>query len=557
MKDLINSARVIACLVVICCFAGAGSQVAMAQKPTSGALLTIDGSVGTTPVHLTIYDSQIHSGVVQSPPCDPNFPTDAYVLQGGSWTGCDPGDAYEITDGNSNLVVHQHPGIANLTGQGYAFHIETHYVCGGACTIFSAEVPYCNTSGTICASPDSGFLTVTNNSTAAFTGTITLQGNSPVHGEPFCPVNGVALDSSAAGLAASGGAVTLGLGSQGSPADTSNCGGFNAAQTMALTQGVTTKFQIGGNDLEITPFLGGTGDSLTVLPIPVPAGPLMGGGFGGELVLPALSSRFSANNFPSQASIPYADLSAPGNPVGLEFQVSCSFNNIVNGNDCSNFIYTMQTDFTIDPFSYPNGIGGAHFLGHHEGNPVGYDGACPTSDFNVDIFLAYTGGIGDPPLLGTSDGMSCFVGTFNPAAAPVPAGAIVKQQTLVGFQAPVSDTKLNVIKPGSSVPLIWQTFDSAGNQVTNLTLCPHFGGSGCTAPWVFIGTTPVACTTEQISNTTETTTVAPGSSGLQNQGNGTYQFNWQTVKGSTGCVTPVLQFSTGFVSFSVANFQYK
>jgi hypothetical protein len=395
---------------------------------------------------------------------------------------------------------------------------------------------------------------------SAFVGTISLQGNSPVQGPPFCPVNGVAFDSLTTTVEtpfADHASVRLGLGSQNSPADTSNCGGFNAPQTMTLTQGVTTKFQIGGDDLEITPFLGGTGDKLTVLPIPVPAGPLVSGVFGSESGLTDLPSRFSATNFPGQASIPIADLSAPGNPVGLEFQVSCSFNYVVNGGDCSNFIYTMQTDFTIDPNSEGGGVGGPHFLAQHEHNPLSYDGSCPTAGFSVDIFLSYTGGIGDPPLLGASDGTSCFVGTFDPNAGAVLAGSVVNQKTLVGFQDPVSDTKLNVIKAGSTVPLKWQTFDVVGNPVTNLTLCPHFGGAGCTAPWVFIGITSIDCVSDQLNSNTETTATASGASGLQNLGNGNYQFNWQTVKGSTGCVTPVLQFSTGFVSFNVANFQYK
>ena len=331
-------------------------------------------------------------------------------------------------------------------------------------------------------------------------------------------------------------------------ADSSNCGGFNAPQTITLVAGANV-VKIGGDAFQITPFLGGIGDQLTVLPIPVPAGPLMGSSFGSEPVLfPAITgSRFSATDFPGQASIPIADLSALGNPVGLEFQVTCSPGEL---NDCNNFIYTAQTDFTIDANSESHGVGGPHFLGLHGAN-------CPTTGFNVDIFLSYTGGIGDPPLLGSSDGWSCFAGTFDPNAGAVPALSVVKQKTLVGFQDPVSDTKLNVIQPGQTVPLKWQTLDSSGNPVTNLTLCPTFGGCSTTTPWVFIGVAPINCASDQIMGTTETAAGTAGNSGLQNLGNGNYQYNWKTVKGSTGCVTPVLQFSTGLVSFNVANFQYK
>src|SRR5207248_11356220 len=67
----------------------------------------------------------------------------------------------------------------------------------------------CNTCGTICAAPDSGFLTVTNNTGAAFSGTISLTGTSLSCGS--------ASDSWIAGLTTSGAgqSVTLALGAPG------------------------------------------------------------------------------------------------------------------------------------------------------------------------------------------------------------------------------------------------------------------------------------------------------------------------------------------------------
>ena len=67
---------------LICCAALVvlSSAVAFSATPTSGALLTIDGTAGTTAVHVKIYDSQIHSGVVLAvPPCSAadQIPTDA------------------------------------------------------------------------------------------------------------------------------------------------------------------------------------------------------------------------------------------------------------------------------------------------------------------------------------------------------------------------------------------------------------------------------------------------------------------------------------------------
>src|SRR5207249_8055531 len=108
----VKSSRGIA-MRLICCTALVvfGTVFAFSQTPKSGALLTIDGTGASSGVHLKIYDSQIHSGTVQAvptgggtPPCASadQIPTDAYVLQGGAPTGCDPGDDFEVTDNNDS-----------------------------------------------------------------------------------------------------------------------------------------------------------------------------------------------------------------------------------------------------------------------------------------------------------------------------------------------------------------------------------------------------------------------------------------------------------------------
>ncbi len=63
------------------------------------------GTFGSQSVNLSVFDSQIHSGVFNTSPCD-GISTDAYVLQGGSPSGCDNGDAYETTQtpGNYSFV---------------------------------------------------------------------------------------------------------------------------------------------------------------------------------------------------------------------------------------------------------------------------------------------------------------------------------------------------------------------------------------------------------------------------------------------------------------------
>src|SRR5215471_6151419 len=197
---------------------------AFAQTPTSGAMLVINGTVGAVSVNRTIYDSQIHTSNVISVGAncstgDAAFKTDAYVLQGGSPTGCDPGDAFETSQGT---------GVAALSGTGYNFGITTQYVFN-QCT--SANV-----TPQVCANPDSGCLTVANNSGASFNGNITLSGTAVRPNSTYCPAGGVAL-STFSGTLVNGGTATFALSS-----DSSNCGGWNQDQVLTLTPGQTTKF---------------------------------------------------------------------------------------------------------------------------------------------------------------------------------------------------------------------------------------------------------------------------------------------------------------------------
>jgi hypothetical protein len=458
---------------LICCMAlvVVASAVALSQTPKSGALLTIEGTAGSTAVHVKIYDSQIRSGLVQVVPVGggcalaDQVPTDAYVLHGGSPTGCDPGDAFEVTEANNTNAGHQAFGHTDISG----FHIETHYVCGGDCTGISGTQPAaCNTSGTICASPDSGFITITNNTGSAFSGTISLTGTSTGCG---------AASDTTSGLGA-GASVTLALGTPGSPTliDSSNCGGFNAPQDLTLNAGQTTKFLFGKDDYQITP-LNASGQTLELLPVPVPAGPLGLNSWGANKfgsVTPLSSPvRFSATNFPNDACIPYADFSSAGtanlpnpvpNPVCVEIQLHCTVG------DCSNLLYTAQLDYNIDGNSLPGGVGGPAYLGQHLVD-------CPTNGFDFDLFLSFTGTAPtttDPLKGGGSGTPSCYVAAFDPTVTPVAVGATVA--TFVGLQSPVQKPpKFTNVNSGSALPLTWQQFTSSGSPVTDLHLCPTVG----------------------------------------------------------------------------------
>ena len=470
-----------------------------AQSLESGALLSIQSADGS--LRLAVYDSQVHSGLgVSSSPCDNGVVTDAYVLQGGSPTGCDPGDAYE---------TNQTPGAFEFAGTGYKFDVKTFYQTGG-----------CNTSGTICANPDSGFLTVTNNGTSSFSGTITLSGKSPMGGAPYCAPGGMALDTWTAGLAP-GASVTLAL----SP-DSSNCGGYNAPQTQTLAAGATAIFPVGTDDYELAALDNAGGEQITLLPIPVLQ----------SLSNPG-SNAFNTFNpgtlFSTFSCAPYGDFSEVGNPECTEFQLTCA-----GASDCEQFLYTATTHYSF-PQGFP-GIGGPGFL-------KASGQSCPTSLFDKNIFRFYTQ---DTTHSGGGGGLSCFVAAFTPGDQ-----IVTSFTSFVGFQTPVSDNQINVIKAGSAVPLIWQQFLAPNVPETNLTFCssPNPAPGTCTAPWVNLGTIPSACSGDSDN---ETTIGASGNSGLQNLGNGNYQFNWKTTKGSTGCVVVVATFDSGLVVYP-ATFQYK
>lgn len=92
----------------------------------------------------------------------------------------------------------------------YLFDVTTHYQGGG-----------CDVNG-VCASPDTGFLTLTNNGTSNFTGTITLQNDG-----------GTALLETYLGGLTSGSSVTLASGPEGS-----NQGGFGPSGLKLTINGM-------------------------------------------------------------------------------------------------------------------------------------------------------------------------------------------------------------------------------------------------------------------------------------------------------------------------------
>jgi len=422
----------------------------------------------------------------------------------------------------------------------------------------------CNSNENICidgntpgASIDSGFLTVKNNG-SPFVGTITLTGTSPLTStdSAFCPVGGNASDS-----------ITFTAGSPFGTNDTrrfalspdsSNCGGINQAQLLTLVPNVPKTAFFGKDDYQITTLNSATGDTLSVLPVPVPAGPLgtvtftafPSGQFGfGTTTTASSPLRFSAGTDPNLggttfACVPYADFSADGTPVCAELQIECT--NTITATACSGFFYNVQNDFNIDGFSLPGGIGGPAFLGRHQVD-------CPDSAFDQNIFLTYTAAsvtFGDPLKGGGSGTPSCWVVAFDPSAAAVTTGSV---SSFTGFSGLFPPPTLNPVNRAQAVPLNF-TFPTAG-----LHLCASVDSVFCNAnvskPWVNFGTFPISCQTGIIPPGSPETSIAAGGSNLQTISSTTsltsYRFNWKPQKTSplNGCVVVVTQFSNGLVVF--------
>jgi hypothetical protein len=351
-------------------------------------------------------------------------------------------------------------------------------------------------------------------------------------------------------------------------------------ENKALTAGSTTVFPFGpftcnsddngtvctetavADDLQVAPRNSAPSDTFTVTPVPVPAGPLGLNpwppsyfGIEGPLSAEPLSGqqRFSATNYSNLACVPYSDFSSSFNPGCVELELDCP---AANTDGCQ-FVYTATADFNIDKLSLPNGIGGAHFLGQHDGSPTGYNGQCPTTGFNVDIFESYTATIPDP-ITGGGRGNSCFVTAFDPTANVVPPGTTVS--TFFGFEFPVSDTKINPIFVPLPVPLNWDFHNSSGQPVTNLHLCQNPNGTGCTAPWIYLSLTALSSSPAcQAIAASSSPLPSLFNSGLLNFGKGEYTFVWNTltkIKGLSGCqVSVVGQFDNGLV-VAPAVFQY-
>jgi len=559
--------------------------------PTSGALLTITGGGA----NVFLYDSEVHTGLVETVPTggtsscnasDATVPTDAHIGQGKSSTGCDAGDGFEVTDTSTggtrtNLKAFGHADVdttgspVNLAtcGTKCGFHVETHYICAGQCSDgVSGNDTVCNKNGNICIgnlqgqSPETAFVTVTNKTGAAYTGTIALQGTSPLCGTLMDTVNAFGL--------ANQDFVTLAL-----SADASSCGGFTADQSAALVSGTTITFLFGGNSFQITPTgLVNPGDQLTFHPTPVPTGQFGLHSNCPANVLPGLVDLACIPASASPANVPLAcasvaDLAAPtganvANPVCPELEIHCLNGNplLSTGgycNDGESFPFSTNYTIHLDPNAgYPvvSGIpeiAGVHLLGDQGTitplNPV----SCPQLVYNVDpTFSLFTG-----DLRINGSGTNCYTAAWDPTKPPPAAN--VTLSVFSGPLKPLTGTGRNNVKVGTTEPIKFgMTNGAAGPPLTNLSYCsnPNNLGAGPIPCVVLFMTQPQLCGTGTSTTTSPLTTNTAfqnlGVQTINSQAVDVYQFNWATGGQTAGnCTTVFASFSFGLYT-QVASFQF-
>lgn len=121
--------------------------------------------------------------------------------------------------------------------------------------------------------------------------------------------------------------------------------------------------------------------------------------------------------------------------------------------------------------------------------------------------------------------------------------------TLTGFTHPVDPAPvLNTAKSGQAIPLKFYVATTTGNvPVTDL-------GS------VNVSTVSVSCSSLATSGDDPIEQVATGNSGLINLGNGYYQWNWKTTKGTSGCQIATLSLPDAYATTPTtlqANFNFK
>ena len=165
----------------------------------------------------------------------------------------------------------------------------------------------------------------------------------------------------------------------------------------------------------------------------------------------------------------------------------------------------------------------------------------------VSVNTVHITGAGSCTVTASQAGLDVYSITAGSAVPYYPATDVSQTFNIAysfsGFSQPVDNLPaLNSANSGQAIPLKFRITDVNGNPVTNLAnVTVKVVGFACP-----LGTTPDL---PQES--------AAGNSGLQNQGNGNYQFNWKTPKGyAKSCKTLKLDLGEGPGMERTALFQF-
>ena len=166
-------------------------------------------------------------------------------------------------------------------------------------------------------------------------------------------------------------------------------------------------------------------------------------------------------------------------------------------------------------------------------------GSLVATGYTVGSFSVPTNSVGQQFATAAAGLSHDNVGNPSSASAPCSYGV---EFNFSGFRTPVDNNAvLNGANSGQAIPLKWELRDYAGNPVTTLTS-------------VILTVATLACS--QGSTTDLIEEYAAGSSGLQNHGGGSYQFNWKTP-GSYAKSCKTMKLDLGEGEFRTALFEFK
>ena len=296
--------------------------------------------------------------------------------------------------------------------------------------------------------------------------------------------------------------------------------------TLPTPPGVTTVFNFGAFNFKSTPAQTTVnGNSLTITAAPLPSGTTI---------------PFTAG---TGTCITY------GNAGGTcwTFDIACS------GPDCAG---SYDSEFATSYDTAPGNDYLSPGFGKGDFGHPGHDCTFPfagTFTNQIDAFYLQRQ---DPTTKGASGGTgSCWVATEDTTGIGLGNTGII--DNFIGFDSPVTNTAVNLATAGQSIPLGFHVFDESNNPIVNLSLCTQQNPSLCPAGSVQIVDFQSSCSVDGDTEIGAVIADGSGNSGLINQGNGNYQFNWKTQKAWAGtCRTVQVNLLDGINHYAVFKFKH-